>query len=194
MLSGARGNNSTSGRLTSEDRLRGCAPCVVRLSVNAPWLFARAVLRSRDHPHAPMASGVEHWGCVVSRRVRTSHPGSFIAWPAGVERRRCGGGRGRTVNAAKKRYERLKSDGRCVICTATAAGGVWCLSCAAKAKQRRADIFASGLCRTCGLRSYTAVRDRRFTARHWRHSPDPSLRCVRGASFPVPESVLRKAS
>ena len=45
------------------------------------------------------------------------------------------------MNAAKKRYERLKSDGRCVICTATAAGGVWCLSCAAKAKQRRADIF-----------------------------------------------------
>ena len=42
------------------------------------------------------------------------------------------------MNAAKKRYENLKARGRCVICTATAAGGVWCLSCAAKAKQRRA--------------------------------------------------------
>ena len=42
------------------------------------------------------------------------------------------------VNAAKKRYKHLKAMNRCVICTATAAGGVWCLSCAAKAKQRRA--------------------------------------------------------
>ena len=68
------------------------------------------------------------------------------------------------MNAAKKRYERLKATGRCVICTATAAGGVWCLSCAAKAKQRRADRFASGLCHSCGLRPYSTVRDRRFAA------------------------------
>ena len=69
------------------------------------------------------------------------------------------------MNAAKKRYENLKARGRCVICTATAAaGGVRCLSCAAKEKQRRADIFASGLCRTCGRRPYTTVPDMRFAA------------------------------
>ena len=69
------------------------------------------------------------------------------------------------MNAAKQRYERLKSDGRCVICKATAAAvGVRCLSCAAKDKQRRDDKFASGLCHSCGLRPYSTVRDRRFAA------------------------------
>ena len=68
------------------------------------------------------------------------------------------------MNVAKKRYERLKASGRCVICKATAAGGVYCLSCAAKNKQRRVDRLASGLCHSCGVRPYSTVLDRRFAA------------------------------
>ena len=68
------------------------------------------------------------------------------------------------MNAAKKRYENLKARGRCVICTATAARGVWCLSCAAKAKQRYERRRAAGMCHSCGLRPYSTVHDRRFTA------------------------------
>ena len=48
------------------------------------------------------------------------------------------------MNAAKKRYERLKASGRCVNCPATAAGGVYCLSCAAKNKQRRGGEISVG--------------------------------------------------
>ena len=69
------------------------------------------------------------------------------------------------MNAAKKRYERLKASGRCVNCPATAAaGGVVCLSCAAKNKQRWAERLASGLCHYCGVRPYSTVHDRRFAA------------------------------
>ena len=105
MLSGARGNNSTSGRLTSDGRLRASAPCVARLFRNAPKLFATSVLTTDDHQPAPMASGVEHWGCVG--RVRTSHRGSFFAWPAGW-RRTWRSGRGQNSERGEKRYERQK--------------------------------------------------------------------------------------